>query len=226
MSAIFEYRKIAKGLFSEIQGIEVKNTPNLRRIRKRYSGKLANATAEQVLSLARYFIKKHGYRWIMFELITYHKEAIKAIDSAALREFGDELNSWGAVDVYAGYLVGPAWRNHQVADDLIRSWTQSEDRWWRRTALVSTVPLNKRSFGGEGDVPRTLEVCRRLAADKDDMVVKALSWALRELIPHDPDAVIAFLQEHDHVLASRVIREVNNKLTTGLKNPKPAARTG
>ena len=59
-----------------------------------------------------------------------------------------------------------------------------------------------------------------LVDDHEDMVVKAMSWALRELVVHDPDAVRAFLQEHENILAARVKREVRNKLTTGLKNPR------
>ena len=59
-----------------------------------------------------------------------------------------------------------------------------------------------------------------LVADHEDMVVKAMSWALRQLVVHDPDAVREFLEEHKDVLAARVKREVRNKLTTGLKNPK------
>jgi 3-methyladenine DNA glycosylase AlkD len=59
-----------------------------------------------------------------------------------------------------------------------------------------------------------------LAADHEDMVVKALSWALRALAVHDPAAVRAFLEENEVVLAARVKREVRNKLRTGLKNPK------
>jgi len=85
---------------------------------------------------------------------------------------------------------------------------------------VSTEALNVRSRGGRGDVPRTLEVCRFLVDDHDDMVVKAMSWALRELIVHDPQAVREFLAEHDDALAARVKREVRNKLTTGRKNPR------
>lgn len=56
--------------------------------------------------------------------------------------------------------------------------------------------------------------------DRYDLVVKALSWALRELVVHDPDAVRAFLQEYDEVLAARVKHQVGNKLATGLKNPR------
>jgi hypothetical protein len=40
-------------------------------------------------------------------------------------------------------------------------------------------------------------------------------------VVHDPAAVSAFLDEHNDVLAARIKREVNNKLTTGLKNPRP-----
>jgi hypothetical protein len=40
------------------------------------------------------------------------------------------------------------------------------------------------------------------------------------LVVHDPEAVEAFLAEHEDVLAARVKREVRNKLTTGLKNPR------
>ena len=57
-------------------------------------------------------------------------------------------------------------------------------------------------------------------ADREDLVVKALSWALRALARRDPAAVRKFLAEHREKLAARVIREVENKLTTGRKNPR------
>jgi len=52
------------------------------------------------------------------------------------------------------------------------------------------------------------------------MVIKALSWALRELSKRDADSVNNFLQKHEEALAPRVVREVKNKLQTGLKNPR------
>jgi len=50
------------------------------------------------------------------------------------------------------------------------------------------------------------------------MVVKAMSWALRALAGKDPAAVKRYLTAHHAVLAPRVIREVRNKLDTGLKS--------
>jgi len=117
----------------------------------------------------------------------------------------------------------------QVPDALIARWARSRDRWWRRAALVSTVPLNLPARGAraeQGDAPRSLAVCELLVADRDDMVVKALSWALRELARRDPQAVRAFVQAHGPDLAARVRREVDNKLRTGLKNPRQRKSAG
>jgi 3-methyladenine DNA glycosylase AlkD len=155
-----------------------------------------------------------------YELITTHREAFRSIGEAEVERLGQGINSWGSVDGFARVLAGPAWLRGQLSDGLIERWAHSEDRWWRRAALVSTVAWNVRSQGGPGDVERTLAVCRLLVDDRDDMVYKALSWALRELVVHDPEAVRGFLGEYEDVLAARVLREVRNKLTTGLKNPR------
>jgi 3-methyladenine DNA glycosylase AlkD len=85
---------------------------------------------------------------------------------------------------------------------------------------VSTVALNVRSRGGKGDVARTLLVCRLLVDDHEDMVEKALSWALRELVVHDAEAVRDFIAQYEARLGSRVKREVGNKLSSGLKSPR------
>jgi 3-methyladenine DNA glycosylase AlkD len=81
--------------------------------------------------------------------------------------------------------------------------------------------LNVRAQGGQGDSTRTLAVCSQLVHDRDPMVVKALSWALRELAVRDPDSVRAFLQAREVELAPRVVREVSCKLDTGRKNRRP-----
>jgi len=62
-----------------------------------------------------------------------------------------------------------------------------------------------------------LRICEALLDDRDDMVVKALSWSLRELGKRDANAVRLFLLKNHDRVASRVTREVTNKLATGKK---------
>ena len=63
-------------------------------------------------------------------------------------------------------------------------------------------------------------VCEVLAADRDDMVAKGMSWALRDLSKRDPEAVEKFVEAHKDELPALVKREVCNKLTLGVKNPR------
>ncbi len=213
-------QELAAEIIAVIESLPMQNTPSMRAVRRRYSRQLQSADARLVLAVARRLVRSQKYRWIAYELVKSHKGAFLSIGASELEELGKGINSWESVDSFARTLSGPAWRDRLVGDTLIRKWARSPDRWWRRAALVSTVALNVRSQGGRGDTRRTLAVCRLLLTDHDDMVVKAMSWALRELAPHDPDAVRRFIDEHERVLAARVKREVRNKLTTGLKKPR------
>jgi len=195
-------------------------TPDIRAVRREYSRRLRGAPAREVVQLARLLLEVHGRRDVAYELLFHHKAAFHSLTAREIEELGAGMASWGAVDCYGAYIAGPAWSADIIDDETIHRWARSPDRWWRRAALVSTVYLNDEA---SRVVERALPVCRVLAADRDDMVVKALSWALRSLIRYDRKAVEAFLSEHHSVVASRVKREVRDKLETGLKNP-PATR--
>jgi 3-methyladenine DNA glycosylase AlkD len=172
---------------------------------------------ELALALKRY---PDVHRFFGDELILHHPSALKTLNRDDLEALGSGMDTWDQVDCFAPYLAGPAWRNGQIGDDVIAEWARSPDRWWRRAALVSTVALNVKARGGSGDTGRTLAVCELLIGDRDGMIVKAMSWALRALSAHDREAVQGFIELHRSALAPRVVREVGTKLRTGLKNPR------
>lgn len=210
---------VAAKLASGIRALPNRNTPNIRALRRQFTNQLMHASPHFIHEVARTLLMQHGHRWVAYELIADHRAAFQCLGEVQLGELGQGIDSWSSVDAFARTLAGPAWLQGQIKDDVIHRWARSEDLWWRRAALVSTVALNVRSHGGMGDVDRTLAVCRMLVSDPEDMVVKGLSWALRELVVHNAQAVTEFLDEHEHELAARVKREVRDKLTTGLKNP-------
>ena len=214
---------LAREIASELRKLPMANASAIRGVRRHYSRRLKDEPGADVKKLARALLLAEpapGTRVAACELILHHPAALASIGARDLERMGAGMNSWGDVDVFGCLLAGHVWRARQVPDSLIHQWARRADRWWRRAALVSTVPLNVKSQGGTGDAPRTLAVCRLLMDDRDDMVVKALSWALRALATRKPEAVARFLKEHNTRLAPRVVREVGNKLRTGLKNPK------
>jgi len=187
---------LVNDLFQEVTNLTAPTVPSVRPIRRDLSRRIARATPESVLTLALSILERSlregepDLRWVGYEVVHYHRPALASLDLEKLELLGRSLNTWDSVDVFSLYLSGVAWRNGQVGDEDIHGWAGAADRWWRRVALVSTVALNlKTRGGGGGDAARALAVCRMLAADGDDMVVKALSWALRVVVPYDRAAV-------------------------------------
>ncbi len=213
-------KDLAEQILNEIYALPIRNTTTTTPIRRKYLRGLKSASPAYVLSVTKEISKNPAYRWFAWQLLQNHKSAFSGIGEDELLELGKKIEDWGTADAFARILSGPAWLRDQISDDIIRKWATCEDRWWRRIALVSTVALNVKSQGGFGDARRTLEVCSLLVEDKNDMVIKAMSWALRELVPHEPKKVIEFLNENEKSLSARVKREVRNKLNTGLKNPR------
>lgn len=225
---------MARRIARKIESLPDRTVPTVRRLRRKISKQLDGASGERVLEVARELHRLEGegkvdpaHRWVALELIRSHEGALSLVGTRHLEEFSRGLDGWSSVDAFAGLFAGAAWLRGQVPDAVFHRWARSPDRWLRRAALASTVVLNTPSRGGRGDPSRTLAVCELLVDDRDDMVVKALSWALRKLSERDPEAVRGFVARHDERLPARVRREVRNKLETGLKNPakRPAGST-
>jgi 3-methyladenine DNA glycosylase AlkD len=179
----------------------------------------------EVLALALKTLAS-GQRYLAYELLRAAPRALAAATVKDIRRFPSGMTTWSDVDCFGCFVAGVAWRTGRIADKEIARLASSRDRWCRRAALVATIPLNAKSRGATsatGDATRTLAVCMRLLDDRDDMVVKAMSWALRELAKRDPRAVRAFLSEHGERLTARVRREVTSKLITGRKSPRSRA---
>jgi len=212
--------RLAKEIHTRLDQLPVLSTPVIRAIRREFSRRVADAPPESVVQLALHLLNQNSdvLRFFSYELLSHHRPAFERLTTDDLLKFGTGLNSWSSVDCFAMYLSGPLWAQGRVSEQTIATWTRSQDHWWRRTALVSTVALSRR--GSPGDLRNVLRICALLAADQEDMVVKALSWALREIAKKHPEQAKAFLEKHRHALAARVVREVNNKLTTGLKTPR------
>ena len=196
-------------------------TPVLRSI----AGDLARQLREKpatTVELASALVATGGYseRTFAYLLLSRHRAAFASLRAGQLEALAGGNDNWGSVDAFGTLVAGPAWLAGQLDAARVERWARSPDRWWRRTALVSTTALNKKSAGSTADAPRTLAICALLLDDRGDMVVKAESWALRALSERDPDAVRAFLDAHEHALAARVPREVRHKLETGLKHPR------
>jgi len=218
-----EREDFAREAIDAVLGVRGRGVPGARDVRKRLSAVVKAAHPADVIAIGAAIaaspkMKAHRARWVGWELINKHPTALEHLDLASVESLGAGNSSWDEVDGYGIYIAGAAWVRGLIRDADVRRWAKSDDLWRRRAALVSTVVLNTKTHGGSGDAKRTLAIANLLIDDREDMVVKAMSWALRSLVNWDRAAVESFLDEHDARLAARVKRETRTKLRTGKKN--------
>lgn len=119
----------------------------------------------------------------------------------------DRINDWDLVDLGAYYVIGP-WLVGKPHDVLYRL-AKSKDPWERRTAILATF-----SFIRRGDTTDTFAIAEMLLGEKEDLIQKAVGWALRSTGP----ALIPFLDRHAAKMPRPTLRNAIEKLT-------PAERT-
>lgn len=213
-------KEASKTMFpTKMEYLGVRN-PDIKLLIKKWWTELKFLPPEKLLSFCKKLVKTKIFECnhIAYELLWKNKDALKMLTLNDLKILGVNMDNWVTTDTFSVMLSGWAWRNNQITDEDVLGWLNSGNLWWRRTAIVSTVGLNLKSRGGTGDTKRTLMICEKVVNDREDMIVKALSWALRELSKSDKTAVLNFMKKYDAELAGRVRREVYTKLKTGRKN--------
>lgn len=194
--------------------------PDIRAVIREYRKRYAQWAERDWIILCKTLVAEGVFeaQVFAFERIGRDKKLLGALEYADLKDLGRNLDNWASVDHYSVGIFGVLWGRGIVKDHHIDRLLQSGNHWERRVAVVSTVALNLKSRGGTGDTFRTLSVCERVVDDHQEMIQKALSWALRELSKRDREAVADFMERYGSRLAKRVVREVNHKLDFGTKN--------
>ncbi len=129
------------------------------------------------------------------------------------------LDNWVLTDGLATGILGPWLLGDAARLSHLSDLIADADVWSRRLALAAAVPLN-RGQAGATFPDLTLALIDRVKQERHPMITKAVSWALREMTKNHPDQVAAYLTDNRDSLAAHVVREVGNKLRTGLKSGK------
>ncbi|HXK61722.1 MAG TPA: DNA alkylation repair protein [Acidobacteriota bacterium] len=202
----------------QVRGVRVSD---LRQIARRWSLEHRDACWEAVLELIEslWQAPSQEERALAILLLQRHSGRIPSLDWELFDRWRKDLDNWGLTDALATIVFGP-WIAADYSVRGARLWSLIEDSsvWSRRLALVATVPLNR--VPSTAIPETTLALIDRVASEREPMITKAVSWALRELIRVDRASVESYLEENRTRLARLVLREVGNKLRTGLKSGK------
>jgi len=120
----------------------------------------------------------------------------------------DHLTNWANTDGLSTWLIAETVRLDPSLVGRLLDWTGSENRWRRRAAAVSLVPIVRR---GEM-LEQVFEIADHLMADGDDMVQKGVGWLLKEASREHPDEVRGYLLRWRGETSALVLRYASEKL--------------
>ena len=197
--------KTAKGQYGEgdiFLGIRV---PTLRKLSKKYT----DLPLEQTIILLKN--KFHEARLLALFILTINFEKTK---SKELKKEIYELylshtayiNNWDLVDSSAHKIVGAYLldKDREILYDLARS----DLLWDRRIAIVATFWFIKHM-----QFQDTIGLSNLLLKDKEDLIHKAVGWALREVGKNDKKILVDFLEKHHKIMPRVMLRYSLEKCT-------------
>lgn len=199
-----------------VHGVKV---PKLRKIAKAWYRAHKEIARDDLFALveALWAGGSREEREVAFHLLEHYSRWVPDLPQAHFERWRRDLDSWVETDGLGWTLALWLMDDPDARMDYLWDLIANEDVWSRRLALVPLARINRGKIGGTFP-DLTLQLIDRVKEERHPMITKVVSWVLRELTKTHRDRVAAYLEENRDVLAGHVVREVSNKLRTGLKS--------
>lgn len=120
----------------------------------------------------------------------------------------DHLTNWANTDFLCRDLIAETVEKDPSLVKRLLSWTRSENRWRRRAAAVSLVPIVVR---GEM-LDEAFSIADKLIFDGDEMVQKGVGWLLKDVSFKHPGEVKRYLLRWKERAPALVLRYASGRL--------------
>ena len=191
------YFKTGPGEYGEGDVFLGLSAPELRRLAKEYQ----SISIGDAIELLRSHLHEVRVLALLILIHIYQKgdaATRKQVYEAYLSNT-EFINNWDLVDVSAAHIVGD-----YLLDKSRRplyKLAESRSLWERRISIIATARFIK-----AGDFADTFKLSKRLLADKEDLMHKAVGWMLREVGKRDLASLEAFLKEHYRNMPRTMLR--------------------
>ena len=189
--------KTGKGQYGEGDVFIGITVPVLRKIAHRHRDLPLEALKKLLVS------KIHEHRHAALEILVAQFEAATLAGQSSVYRFylanTAGINNWDLVDTSAPYIVGEYLLKRPRA--ILRKLAKSRNLWERRIAIVATF-----AFIRAGDTADTFAIAQMLLGDEQELIHKAVGWALREAGKHSPQQLTEFLMANYDALPRTTLR--------------------
>jgi 3-methyladenine DNA glycosylase AlkD len=115
---------------------------------------------------------------------------------------GNHSANWATTDTICGMLIGPLLRQRPDLRARLRAWSGDRNMWVRRASIVGLIQCARR---GES-LDLVYGIARRLHADEEDLIQKAVGWSLREAGKTDMPRLERYLRANGPAIPRTTLR--------------------
>lgn len=147
------------------------------------------------------------FQYVASDLLRARAKNLRAKDLDHLHRLITTKSWWDTIDALASHPVGILVQRFPELTETMDAWIDDDNFWVARTAI-----LHQLRYKHDLDQARLFGYVLKRASDTEFFIRKALGWALRDYARVAPDAVRAFVSEHDEVLSGLTKREAMKHL--------------
>ncbi len=146
--------------------------------------------------------QEREFHYVGMDAVRAGAKNLRSNDIARVRGLIERTPWWDTVDSLAIHTVGRMVTVHPPLVEVMDEWIESENLWIARTAILHQLMYKERT-----DTNRLFTYAEMHIESTEFFLRKAIGWALRHFARTDPDAVQAFVAEHDDVISGLTRRE-------------------
>jgi 3-methyladenine DNA glycosylase AlkD len=123
---------------------------------------------------------------------------------------GNHSANWATTDAMCGVLIGPLLLQRPELRPRLRAWSGDRNMWVRRASIVGLIQCARR---GES-LDLVYGIARRLHADGEDLIQKAVGWSLREAGKTDMPRLERYLRANGPAIPRTTLRYAIERFPT------------
>ena len=123
------------------------------------------------------------------------------------------VDGWGSCDDFCTHAFGDLIFKFPKHIPRVKTWTKSENRWFRRGAAVVMIYSIRREQGFRD----SFEIADLLLMDEDDLVQKGYGWMLKEISNIDTQPVFEFVMQRKERMPRTALRYAIEKFQPELR---------
>lgn len=191
-------------------------TPVARKIAKKYYKQVSCQSKPGIFALCEELLSSDYMEEavIAFEWSYYLKKQYEPEDFAIFERWvGDYVNNWAKCDSLCNHTIGTFVEMYPQFIDSLKTWTGSDNRWYRRAAAVTLILAARR-----GDfLDDIFEIADMLLMDEDDLVQKGYGWMLKEASKQHQQEIFDYVMRNKKVMPRTALRYAIEKMPKELR---------